>query len=82
MSSKQQHTAGRVGTTHPGPSSTPHRHGWWMWLMCLPMLLLLGALLAAADMPTVLVQEGGYAIDALSANLSSFLDGFEGKTGA
>ncbi|CBS90229.1 histone deacetylase family protein [Azospirillum lipoferum] len=42
----------------------------------------MGALIAAADMPTVLVQEGGYAIDALSANLSSFLDGFEGKRAA
>jgi acetoin utilization deacetylase AcuC-like enzyme len=38
----------------------------------------MGALLAGCGLPTVLVQEGGYAIDALSANLSSFLDGFEG----
>lgn len=29
------------------------------------------------DLPTVLVQEGGYNCDALGANLSSFLNGFE-----
>lgn len=37
----------------------------------------MGAMLAGAGLPTVLVQEGGYALDALSANLSAFLDGFE-----
>lgn len=36
----------------------------------------MGAMIAAAGLPTVLVQEGGYAVDALAANLSSFLDGF------
>jgi len=38
----------------------------------------LGALIAGAGWPTVLVQEGGYAVDALQANLGSFLDGFLG----
>ncbi|WP_207460827.1 histone deacetylase family protein [Azospirillum sp. SYSU D00513] len=37
----------------------------------------MGALLAGAGLPTVLVQEGGYAVDTLAANLGSFLDGFE-----
>ncbi len=36
----------------------------------------MAALIASAGLPTVLVQEGGYAIDALSANLDSFLSGF------
>lgn len=36
----------------------------------------MGSLIAAAGLPTVLVQEGGYAIDALPANLDSFLTGY------
>lgn len=36
-----------------------------------------GAAIAALGLPTLLVQEGGYAIDDLQANLASFLDGFE-----
>lgn len=36
----------------------------------------LGALIRNAGRPTVLVQEGGYAVDALRANLGAFLDGF------
>ncbi|WP_404380563.1 histone deacetylase family protein [Caenispirillum salinarum] len=38
----------------------------------------LGRAIAGAGLPTVLIQEGGYAVDHLAANLSSFLDGFEG----
>lgn len=38
---------------------------------------LLGKALAEANLPTVLVQEGGYAVDHLAANLTSFLNGFE-----
>ncbi len=41
----------------------------------------MGARIAAAGLPTVLVQEGGYAIDDLAANLASFLDGFERTAG-
>jgi len=37
----------------------------------------MAAMIAAAGLPTVLVQEGGYAIDDLSANLASFLDGYK-----
>jgi acetoin utilization deacetylase AcuC-like enzyme len=29
-----------------------------------------------SGLPTVLVQEGGYALDALGTNLLAFLDGF------
>ncbi len=36
----------------------------------------MAARIAAAGLPTVLVQEGGYAVDDLSANLASFLDGY------
>lgn len=36
----------------------------------------LGNLLAQVDLPTILIQEGGYAVDALTANLGRFLDGF------
>lgn len=36
----------------------------------------MAAMIAGAGLPTVLVQEGGYAIDALSANLDSFLSGY------
>lgn len=37
----------------------------------------LGGIIAGASLPTVLIQEGGYAVDHLAANLSTFLDGFE-----
>lgn len=37
-----------------------------------------GAMIAGLRLPTLLVQEGGYAVDDLKANLASFLDGFEG----
>ncbi|HSK39354.1 MAG TPA: histone deacetylase family protein [Arenibaculum sp.] len=37
----------------------------------------LGRAIAGAGLPTVLVQEGGYAVDHLASNLTSFLDGFE-----
>jgi acetoin utilization deacetylase AcuC-like enzyme len=37
----------------------------------------LGHAIAAAGLPTVLVQEGGYAVDHLAGNLASFLHGFE-----
>lgn len=38
---------------------------------------LLGQAIAKAALPTVLVQEGGYAVDHLAANLTSFLGGFD-----
>jgi len=34
--------------------------------------------IAAAGWPTAIVMEGGYAVDALGANVASFLAGFEG----
>jgi acetoin utilization deacetylase AcuC-like enzyme len=37
----------------------------------------LGRIIAEAGLPTVLIQEGGYAVDHLAANLTSFLDGFD-----
>ncbi len=37
----------------------------------------LGRLIGRVSLPTVLIQEGGYAVDHLAANLSSFLTGFE-----
>lgn len=39
---------------------------------------LIGAQLAALQLPTVLIQEGGYLCDALGDNLASFLTGFQG----
>jgi acetoin utilization deacetylase AcuC-like enzyme len=39
----------------------------------------IGEAIAALRLPTVIVQEGGYICDALSANLTSFLCGFSGK---
>ncbi|QDX27262.1 histone deacetylase family protein [Sphingomonas suaedae] len=36
----------------------------------------LGADLSAAGLPTAIVMEGGYAVDALGANVASFLSGF------
>lgn len=37
----------------------------------------IGAAIAGLDLPSVLVQEGGYLCDALGDNLVAFLDGFE-----
>ena len=39
----------------------------------------IGAALAAAGRPTLLVQEGGYALEALGANAVALLDGFGGR---
>lgn len=36
----------------------------------------IGAALAGLDLPTVIIQEGGYVCDALGDNLTSFMDGF------
>ncbi len=41
----------------------------------------IAGVLAALDLPTVLVQEGGYLNEALGANLQAFLRGFEGLQG-
>jgi acetoin utilization deacetylase AcuC-like enzyme len=45
----------------------------------------MGAKIAALGLPTLITMEGGYAIDALGANVASFLSGFEtsdqGQTG-
>ena len=38
----------------------------------------IGESIARLGLPTVLVQEGGYNVEALGANLTSFLKGFEG----
>ena len=35
-----------------------------------------GSLIAALNRPTILLQEGGYAIEAIGANAVSFLSGF------
>lgn len=42
----------------------------------------IGARLAGLDVPTVLVMEGGYAVDALGRNVAGVLDGFEDATPA
>ena len=34
-----------------------------------------GSLIGALQLPTLLVQEGGYAVDALGANVRAFLQG-------
>ncbi len=39
----------------------------------------IGEAIAALRLPTIIVQEGGYICDALSANLTSFLCGFSGR---
>ena len=36
----------------------------------------IGAMIAGLNRPTVLLQEGGYAIDAIGVNAVSFLSGF------
>ena len=41
----------------------------------------IGTLLAQADLPTLLVQEGGYISDVLGANLVAVLGGFEDAVG-
>lgn len=38
----------------------------------------MGAMIAAANVPTLICMEGGYAIEALGDNVASFLSGFEG----
>ena len=38
---------------------------------------LMGAMIAEAGVPALICMEGGYAIDALGANVASFLSGFE-----
>ena len=37
----------------------------------------MGAAIAALDLPTLVVMEGGYAVDALGANVAAFLGGME-----
>lgn len=39
----------------------------------------IGRAIATLDLPTVIVQEGGYLCDALSDNLTAFLTGFQAK---
>ena len=34
--------------------------------------------IAALRLPSLVVMEGGYAVDALGTNVASFLEGFEG----
>ena len=41
----------------------------------------MGAAIAALDLPTLVVMEGGYAVDALGANVAAFLDGMERGAG-
>ena len=41
-----------------------------------PDYAILAADIAAVGLPTVIVMEGGYAVDALGANVMSFLSGF------
>lgn len=36
----------------------------------------IGAAIAGLDIPTTIVQEGGYAVDAIGRNVVSFLDGW------
>ena len=38
----------------------------------------MGAIIAALDLPTLICMEGGYAIEALGANVAAFLAGFKG----
>ena len=42
----------------------------------------IGGLVGGLDLPTVIIQEGGYAITALRRNLGSFLSGFLSHRGA
>ena len=41
----------------------------------------MAAQIAELGLPTLITMEGGYAIDALGANVASFLSGFQGQTG-
>ena len=41
----------------------------------------MGRDIASLGLPTLITMEGGYAIDALGANVASFLSGFQGHTG-
>jgi acetoin utilization deacetylase AcuC-like enzyme len=41
----------------------------------------MGAAIATLEMPSVVLQEGGYAVDALGANAVAFLDGIRGTHG-
>ena len=41
----------------------------------------MGQDIAALGLPTLITMEGGYAIEALGANVASFLSGFQGQTG-
>jgi acetoin utilization deacetylase AcuC-like enzyme len=36
----------------------------------------MGRRIASLGVPTLIVMEGGYAVEALGANVASFLDGF------
>ena len=36
----------------------------------------MAAMIAALDLPTLICMEGGYAVEALGANVAAFLDGF------
>ena len=38
----------------------------------------MAAMIAGLDLPTLICMEGGYAVDALGANVAAFLEGFEG----
>ena len=42
----------------------------------------IGGMIGAMNLPAVIIQEGGYAIDALRANLAIFLTGFMSNRGA
>jgi len=46
-----------------------------------PGFTAIGAAIARAGLPTVIVQEGGYLCDALGANLTAFLTGFGNVAG-
>jgi acetoin utilization deacetylase AcuC-like enzyme len=41
----------------------------------------MGAAIATLELPSVVLQEGGYAVDALGANAVAFLDGIRGTHG-
>ncbi|WP_235530274.1 hypothetical protein [Sphingomonas sp. Leaf62] len=41
----------------------------------------MGRMIAGAGLPAVIVMEGGYAVDALGANVAAFLAGIEGGEG-
>ncbi|KQM36411.1 histone deacetylase family protein [Sphingomonas sp. Leaf10] len=42
----------------------------------------MGRMISAAELPTAIVMEGGYAVEALGANVAAFLTGIEGGEGA